>query len=134
VVPYRWDMQDGDASRLPRPLVPGDSDMLVVTKAHGGFKKTTSCKVTMLVGTSPSAVELLVKYDDTKDHTWRISTAIDENDLHDFDQEPQLVGASFAATDPSVFPSFSFYSTTTSAPTATITLTVYDLAGVPASA
>lgn len=129
VVPFSWSANEGDIARVPAPLVPSDSDLLLLTNTDGGFDDTTAVTLDMLVGTGDTAVELAVKYDFTENERWRVSAGLDTDGSpdHEYDKDLEIAGASFVADAGTTYPSFSLYTATTQS-TGAISLVLYDYA------
>ncbi|HEX8002614.1 MAG TPA: hypothetical protein VF519_07950 [Mycobacteriales bacterium] len=137
VVTYGWEVQGADVARIPRPLGPGEKDLVLITNTNDGFADDTFVRLTMLVGTGGDAVVAAVKYDYTDTGTpgrWRISAGLASDGVldHDFDKDLELVGGSFVADPATESPSFSFYTVATETGTGTVALVLYDYAAPPA--
>lgn len=126
LVLYNYFPKSADISKLPRPLVQNDEDILLLTRTEA-FGTSSSILMQFLLGN----IEVDVGFAYTDVGTpgmWQVTVGIDgDSPLHQFPADRQLFGATFKGSSDS-YPNISLYTAPIETGSGQVDLVFYDLA------
>lgn len=111
IAPYSYKSEDANISAFPGPIVPGESDSLVITQdgafATGSTKVTLSMLVSGDTSTSSVPLQIVFSYTDgSSPGLWKFEISVDGKG-HTFSSDKGIVGVQYVGNSP--YPNFNLY-------------------------